>query len=75
MEPHAYAYLLENGRYADGTMFLLSLYETQEKPEPALNGFVQGNVAAREIHIIDRAKYEDGRARHCALGRKISFLT
>ncbi len=56
MEPKAYTYLLENGEYADGTMFLLSFYQTQEKPEPGLNGFVQGDLAAREIHVVDRVK-------------------
>ena len=62
MEPSAYTYLLEHGEYADGTMFLLSFYETQEKPEPGLNGFVQGDLAGREIHLVDRVKYQDDRA-------------
>ena len=61
MEPKAYTYLLEHGEYADGTMFLLSFYKTQAKPEPGLNGFVQGDLAAREIHVIDRVKYQDNR--------------
>ncbi|MFB3076905.1 MAG: cytochrome P460 family protein, partial [Lysobacterales bacterium] len=61
MEPNAYSYLLEHGEYADGTMLLLSFYETQVKPEPELRGFVQGNLSAREIHVIDRMKYQDNR--------------
>jgi len=61
MEPNAYGYLLENGEYANGTMILLSFYQTQEKPEPGLNGFVQGDLSAREIHVIDRVKYQDDR--------------
>ena len=61
LELNAYTYLLENGRYADGTMFLLSFYQTQEKPEPGLNGFVQGDLMALEIHVIDRVKYQDNR--------------
>ena len=61
MEPNAYTYLLENGEYADGTMFLLSFYQTQEKPEPGLNGFVQGDLAGLEIHVVDRVKYQDNR--------------
>ena len=59
MEPNAYAYLQENGEYADGTMFLLTFYETQEKSQPGLNGFVQGNATSSEIHLIDRAKFLD----------------
>jgi hypothetical protein len=62
MEPNAYTYLLENGKYANGTMLLLSFYEAQEKSEPELSGFVQGELSAREIHVIDRIKYQDSRA-------------
>lgn len=63
MEPAAYDYFLENGVYADGTMFLLSFYRTQEKPEPELPGFVQGDLAQQEIHLIDRQRFpEEGRA-------------
>ena len=61
MEPNAYRYLLENREYADGTMFLLSFFQAQEKPDPELNGFVQGDLAAKEIHVIDHMKYQDGR--------------
>ncbi len=42
-------------------MVLSSFYQTQEKPEPGLNGFVQGDLEAREIHVIDRVKYQDNR--------------
>ncbi|HEX6996895.1 MAG TPA: cytochrome P460 family protein [Gammaproteobacteria bacterium] len=62
MEPRAFAHLVEHGEFADGTMLLLSFYDTQEKPEPELNGFVQGDLTAREIHVIDRQRFADGRA-------------
>ncbi len=62
MEPQAYNYFLENRRYANGTMLLLSFYRTQVKPEPELRGFVQGDLAAREMHVIDRDKYPGDRA-------------
>ena len=63
MEPAAYDYFLDNGEYADGTMFLLSFYVPQEKPEPELPGFVQGPLAQQEIHLIDRQRFpEEGRA-------------
>lgn len=57
MEPGAYEYFLKNGRYADGTMFLLTFYATQTKPNPALRGFVQGDVVGREIHVIDKMRF------------------
>lgn len=63
MEPTAYDYFLEHGEYADGTMFLLSFYIPQEKPDPALPGFVQGPLAQQEIHVIDAQRFpEEGRA-------------
>jgi hypothetical protein len=61
IEPAAYRYFLENKRYADGTMLLLSFYRTMAAPNPDLNGFTQGDLAAREIHVIDRAKFADER--------------
>jgi Cytochrome P460 len=57
MEPTAYDYFLKNGRYADGTMFLLTFYAVQQNPQPALQGFVQGAVTGREIHVIDQRRF------------------
>jgi Cytochrome P460 len=61
MEPEAYRYFLESGEYADGTMFLLSFYSALAESDPQLPGFVQGPLQAREIHVIDRGRYEEGR--------------
>ena len=63
MEPEAYEFFLENGFYAEGTMLLLTFFNVLEKPEPALRGFAQGNIAQREIHVIDARRFADeGRA-------------
>jgi hypothetical protein len=63
MEPRAYDYFLGNRRYADGTMLLLSVYRVQSKPDPALQGYVQGGLVQREIHVVDRERFpEEGRA-------------
>jgi hypothetical protein len=61
IEPTAYRYLLEHKEYADGTMLLLSFYSTASAPEPELNGFVQGDLTAREIHVIDRSRFAEER--------------
>ena len=61
IEPKAYQYLLDNREYANGTMLLLTFYRPQAKPQPDLSGFVQGDVAGREIHVIDRKKFQDER--------------
>ncbi len=62
MEPTAYDFFLTNGQYADGTMFYLTFYSSEIKSEPQLQGFVQGDVVGREIHLIDNSRYIDGRA-------------
>ena len=62
MEPSAYRYFLANGEYADGTMFLLSFHASAAKSEPQLQGFVQGELEAQEIHVIDKARFAEGRA-------------
>jgi hypothetical protein len=61
IEPAAYRYLIEHKEYADGTMLLLSFYNTASAPEPKLNGFVQGNLVNREIHVIDRSRFAEER--------------
>jgi hypothetical protein len=57
MEPAAYRYFVENGEYANGTMFSLSFYSVQEKPEPELNGFAQQDLGDFEIHMLDRERF------------------
>jgi hypothetical protein len=62
IEPAAYRYLLAHGRYADGTMFLLSFYRANAESSPQLPGFVQGDLLSREIHVIDSKRFDEGRA-------------
>lgn len=61
MEPSAYRYFLEHNEYADGTMFLLSFYASEAESSPQLPGFVQGQLNAKEIHVIDEARFNEGR--------------
>ena len=63
MEPNAYRYFVKNGRYAPGSMFLLSFYDTdKQKRSINQNGFTQADLTNYEIHLIDPARGEDGRA-------------
>lgn len=62
MEPAAYDYFLRHGEYADGSMLLLSFYTSEAKSRPQLQGFVQGDMTAREIHVIDKQRFQEGRA-------------
>ncbi len=61
MEPTAYRYFLDHGEYADGSMFLLSFYAASAESSPQLPGFVQGELQAKEIHIIDSQLFTEGR--------------
>jgi len=62
MEPAAYQHYIEHGSYADGTMFLLTFFEASAQSSPQLQGFVQGARRIQEIHVIDRARFSEGRA-------------
>lgn len=61
MEPRAYRFFLENGRYAPGSMFLLSFYNAEQKRSINKAGFVQSNLANYEIHLVDPKVAQDGR--------------
>jgi len=63
MEPTAYRYFVEHGRYAPGSMFLLSFYDADTQ-ERSINqhGFTQADLTNYEIHLMDPAKGEKGHA-------------
>jgi len=62
MEPSAYAYFKTNGRYANGSMFLLSFYRTEQRISIDRAGFVQGELKNFEIHLLDRSRFAEGHA-------------
>ena len=62
MEPAAYEYFKTHGKYADGSMLLLSFYATDQRVSISQAGFVQGDLENFEIHLIDRARFAEGRA-------------
>jgi len=62
MEPGAYEYFRQHGRYADGSMFLLSFYEAERGVSIDRAGFVPGPRRSFEIHVLDRKRYAEGHA-------------
>jgi len=63
MEPAAYRYFMENGKYAPGSMFLLSFYNSDTQPRSInQNGFTQADLTNFEIHVIDPARGQEGHA-------------
>jgi hypothetical protein len=61
MEPQAYRYFVEHKRYAPGSMFLLSFYDTEQRRSINQNGFVQADLTNYEIHLLHPGKGKDGR--------------
>ena len=62
MEPTAYRYFMEHGKYAPGSMFLLSFYNSDSQRSINQTGFVQADLTNFEIHLIDaRHAPEEGR--------------
>src|SRR6185295_12840124 len=61
MEPTAYRHFVDTGKYAPGSMFLLSFYDSDtQKRSINQNGFTQADLTNYEIHLIDPAKNADG---------------
>jgi cytochrome P460 len=60
MEPNAYRYFIENGKFAPGSMFLLSFYNADKQPRSInQNGFTQADLTNFEIHLVDPVKGKD----------------
>lgn len=63
MEPNAYRYFVANRKYAPGSMFLLSFYDSDKQQRSInQNGFTQADLTNFEIHVLDPALTKDGRA-------------
>lgn len=61
MEPGAYRYFMENGKYAPGSMFLLSFYNSDTQPRSInQNGFTQADLTNFEIHVIAPDSSQEG---------------
>ena len=59
MEPTAYRYFVKTGRYAPGSMFLLSFYDADKQVRSInQNSFTQADLTNYEIHLIDPASKE-----------------
>jgi hypothetical protein len=63
MEPNAYRHFVKHRRYAPGSMFLLSFYNSdQQQRSINQNGFTQADLTNYEIHVIDQTLGKEGRA-------------
>jgi hypothetical protein len=53
MEPSAYRFFAKHKRYAPGSMFLLSFYDSDQRRSINQRGFVQADLTNYEIHLIE----------------------
>lgn len=60
MEPTAYDYFLENGDFAEGTMFVLSFNGSNHRLSTNRSGFVMGGFHGNQIHVLDSSRFADG---------------
>ncbi len=60
MEPQAYDYFLENRTYADGSMFALYFYGSENQISINRSGFVMGDLHTYEIHLRDSRRFKNG---------------
>jgi hypothetical protein len=59
MEPTAFQYFMKNGRFAPGSMMLLSFYGADSRVSNNKTGYVQSALRGQEIHLIDPARKAD----------------
>jgi hypothetical protein len=59
MEPNAFRFFKANQRYAPGSMFLLSFYDSDQRRSINQKGFVQAQMTNYEIHLIEPKTGDD----------------
>jgi len=57
IERTAYQHYVRTGKFREGTMMAMTLYEPGQKVHPSKQGFFEGNFLAVEFSIKDGARY------------------
>jgi hypothetical protein len=57
IEPTAYAHYVRTGRFREGTMMAMTLYEPGQKVHPSKQGFFEGKFLAVEFSLKDSKRY------------------
>jgi hypothetical protein len=57
LEPTAYAHFVRTGRFREGTMMAMTLYEPGQKVHPSKQGFFEGKFLAVEFSLKDSRRY------------------
>jgi hypothetical protein len=57
IEPTAYAHYVRTGRFREGTMMAMTLYQPGQKVHPSKQGFFEGKFLAVEFSLKDSRRY------------------
>jgi hypothetical protein len=57
IEPTAYAHYVRTGRFRQGTMMAMTLYEPGQKVHPSKQGYFEGKFLAVEFSLKDSRRY------------------
>lgn len=57
IEPSAYEHYVRTGKFREGTMMAMTLYEPGQKVHPSKQGFFEGDFMALEVSLKDSARY------------------
>ena len=60
LEPSAYEYFLRIGGFREGTMLALVIRRPERRVPPSRTGWTEGELAAIEISVKDRSRFEGG---------------
>jgi hypothetical protein len=59
-QPEAYAEYLRTGKFPEKSMFVMEVYQPEQKVSPNKNGYFEGQRAAVEVSVKDRETFPEG---------------
>ena len=60
MQPQAYEHFARTGVFPEKTMFVLALYEPEQKKSINKNGYFSGQLVAQEVALKDKERFPEG---------------
>jgi hypothetical protein len=60
INPESYQQYVKTGKFPERTVFVLALYEPEEKVSPSKHGYFPGKLVAVEAAVKDKQHFKDG---------------
>ena len=60
LEPSAYDHFLRTGGFREGTMLALAIRRPERRVPPSRTGWTEGELAALEVAVKDRSRFDGG---------------